>query len=191
MAKKRVNTDILDKAIIFAVKAHNGIARKGGNLPYIIHPMEAVSIAATMTDDQELLAAAALHDVVEDTEVTLEEIRREFGDRVANLVDNESEKKTPGRESETWHERKEKAMARIEQSSRESKIVAMGDKLSNMRAIYRDYRALGDKVWDRFNTKDPAEHAWHYRELYKALSELEGTEAYLEFGRLVDEIFPS
>ena len=62
-----MDTSILDKAIVFAVKAHQGAERKGKGYPYIVHPMEAVSIAATMTNDQELLAAAALHDTVEDT----------------------------------------------------------------------------------------------------------------------------
>ena len=189
MAKNKVNTDIVDKAIIFAVNAHKGIARKGNGLPYIVHPMEAVAITATMTEDQEMLAAAALHDVVEDTDITLEDIRREFGDRVAMLVDNESEDKSPGREHETWHERKAKAMERLAKAGKDTKIIAMGDKLSNMRAIYRDYRAIGSKLWDRFNTKDPKEHAWHYMELLKALSELNGTEAYFEFKRLVNEIF--
>lgn len=190
MAKNKINTDIFDKAIILAVNAHKGIGRKGNQLPYILHPMEAAAITATMTEDQEMLAAAVLHDVVEDTLVTIEEIRREFGSRVAMLVESESEEKTPGMERETWHYRKAKAMERLSKSSLEIKMIAMGDKLSNMRAIYRDYHAIGEKVWDRFNTKDPAEHAWHYRELAKALSDLKDTDAYREFERLVSDIFP-
>ena len=67
MANKPLNTDFLDRAIIFAVKAHSGTERRGKGYPYIVHPLEAVEIVATMTKDQELLAAAALHDTVEDT----------------------------------------------------------------------------------------------------------------------------
>ena len=76
-----MDTSLLDKAIVFAVNAHSGLERKGKGFPYIVHPMEAASIAATRTNDQELLAAAVLHDTVEDTEVTLKDIEREFGPR--------------------------------------------------------------------------------------------------------------
>ena len=83
MPNKPLDTELLDRAILFAVKAHAGTERRGKGFPYIVHPMEAVSIAATITSDQEILAAAALHDTVEDTDVTIEQIRSEFGDRVA------------------------------------------------------------------------------------------------------------
>ena len=82
-----MDTSILDKAIVFAVKAHQGVERKGKGFPYVVHPLESVAIAATMTSEQELLAAAALHDTVEDTQVTLKDIEREFGKRVAELVE--------------------------------------------------------------------------------------------------------
>ena len=66
--------DILDKAIVFATKAHSGSFRKGTTTPYIVHPMEASAIVATMTDDKIILAAAVLHDVVEDTDYTIDDI---------------------------------------------------------------------------------------------------------------------
>ena len=74
MANKPLNTELLDRAIVFAVRAHAGTERRGKGFPYIVHPMEAVEIVATMTSDQELMAAAALHDTVEDTDVTMEQI---------------------------------------------------------------------------------------------------------------------
>ena len=75
MANKPLDTSLLDRAIIFAVRAHAGTERRGKGFPYIVHPMEAVEIVATMTRDQELLAAAALHDTVEDTDTTVEQMR--------------------------------------------------------------------------------------------------------------------
>ena len=84
MANKPLNTAILDRAIIFAVRAHTGTERRGKGFPYIVHPMEAVEIVATMTKDQELLAAAALHDTLEDTNITLDQLRDKFGDRIAS-----------------------------------------------------------------------------------------------------------
>ena len=68
-----------------------GTERRGKGFPYIVHPMEAVAIVSTMTSDQELLAAAALHDTVEDTDVTVEDLRKEFGNRIAALVADESD----------------------------------------------------------------------------------------------------
>lgn len=190
MANKYIDSTLLDKAIIFAVKAHANTERRGKGFPYIVHPMEAVEIVSTMTTDQELLAAAALHDVVEDTDVTVDEIRKEFGDRIAKLVDAESDKFEAGKtEEESWHERKQAAIDRLAAASHDAKIVALGDKLSNMRAIYRDYQDIGDKLWDRFHAKDPKDHEWHYRGLVNSLRELEGTHAFKEFASLVDSVF--
>ena len=114
MANKPLDTDLLDRAIIFAVKAHSGTERRGKGFPYIVHPMEAVEIVSTMTSDQELLAVAALHDTVEDTSVTIDQIRKEFGDRIASIVDTESDKGIDGRsEEDSWHDRKKAAMERL------------------------------------------------------------------------------
>lgn len=190
MANKSIDTELLDRAIVFAVRAHAGIERRGKGFPYIVHPMEAVSIVATMTRDQELLAAAALHDTVEDTDVTVEQIRVEFGDRVAALVASESENKDCGvSKEESWHARKQAAIERLASASLDSKIVALGDKLSNMRAIARDYAMQGDRLWNLFNAKDPKEHEWHYRGLANALSELKDTFAYKEFEQLINQVF--
>ena len=190
MAKKGLNTELVDRAIIFAVKAHAGTERKGKGFPYIVHPMEAMEIVSTMTSDQELLAAAALHDTVEDTDATLDDLRTEFGNRVAMLVAHESEEKNPAVSArESWHARKQAAIERLAHAPHDAKIVALGDKLSNMRAIARDYAVLGDALWDRFNTNDPKEHEWHYRGLADSLRELETTEAYQEFESLVNKVF--
>ena len=190
MANKYIDSELLDRAIVFAVKAHRNTERRGKGFPYIVHPMEAVEIVATITPDQELLAAAALHDTVEDTDVTVEDIRREFGDRIAELVHSESDQYTEGvSEEDSWHDRKQAAIDRLAAASHDAKIVAMGDKLSNMRAIWRDYQQKGDALWQIFHVKDKASHAWHYRGLAASLSELKDTFAYQEFVRLMDEVF--
>lgn len=190
MANKYLDTALLDRAIIFAVKAHHDTERRGKGFPYIVHPMEAVEIVASITSDQELLAAAALHDTIEDTEVTVDDIRREFGDRIAELVHAESDQFTEGvSEEDSWHDRKQAAIDRLAAASHDAKIVAMGDKLSNMRAIWSDYQVKGDALWSIFHAKDKASHEWHYRGLAASLSELKDTFAYQEFVRLIDEVF--
>lgn len=190
MANKYLDTALLDRAIIFAVKAHHNTERRGKGFPYIVHPMEAVEIVATMTADQELLAAAALHDTIEDTDVTVEQIRVEFGDRIADLVHAESDQFTDGvSETDSWHDRKQAAIDRLATASHDAKIVAMGDKLSNMRAIWRDYQSRGDELWQIFHVTDKAMHEWHYRGLAASLAELSDTFAYREFIQLIDDVF--
>lgn len=190
MANKPLNTELLDRAIVFAVRAHAGTERRGKGFPYIVHPLEAMEIVATITPDQELLAAAALHDTIEDTAVTGEEIRETFGSRIAALVVAESDVFPQGlSEEESWHLRKQAAIDRLSAASRDAKIVAMGDKLSNMRAIARDYAKKGDTLWTLFHVKDKASHAWHYRGLLSALRDLEGTFAFAEFETLVNQVF--
>ena len=190
MANHPIDTSLLDRAIIYAVRAHAGTERRGKGFPYIVHPMEAMAIVATLTADQELLAAAALHDVVEDTALSVEDIRAEFGDRVAELVEAESDKFVEGvSESDSWRTRKQAAIDRLAEAPLEVKMIAMGDKLSNMRAIARDYALQGDGLWNLFHVKDRASHEWHYRGLAASLRSLAGTPAYDEFERLVNQVF--
>ena len=190
MSNKFMDTSLLDRAIVFAVRAHHNSERRGKGFPYIVHPMEAVEIVATITPDQELLAAAVLHDTIEDTDVTMEQIRAEFGDRIANLVQAESDHFVEGvSEAESWHDRKQAAIDRLAAAPHDAKMVALGDKLSNMRAIWRDYQVKGDGLWEIFHVTDKASHEWHYRGLAASLSELGDTFAYKEFVRLIDEVF--
>ena len=183
----RIDTSLLDRAIQFAVQAHSGTERRGKGFPYIIHPMEAMAIVATMTSDQELLAAAALHDVVEDTDVTIDTIRSLFGDRIARLVDAESDRFENGMD---WRSRKEESLRRLKEASRDEKIVALGDKLSNMRAIARDYTEKGESFWNLFHIKEKAAHSWRYHALVDAFSDLSETYAFDEFRYLVNLVFP-
>ena len=190
MANRPLNTELLDRAIVFAVRAHAGTERRCKGFPYIVHPLEAVGIVATMTSDQELLAAAALHDVVEDTDITLEQIRDEFGERIAALVAAETDELYPEvHDVESWCKRKQAAIDRLASASLDAKMVALGDKLSNMRAIARDYAVQGDKLWNRFHSKDRKDHEWHYRGLADSLHELHDTFAYKEFVQLIEQVF--
>jgi len=191
MANKYIDTSILDKAMHFAIDAHANTERRGKGFPYSIHLMEAVEIAATITSDQEILAAAALHDTVEDTGVTVEQLRKEFGDRIAELVEYESDKFVKGfSERDSWIDRKKAALERLADAPYDAKIVAMGDKLSNMRAIARDYERIGDELWEIFHAPNgKSDHEWRYRELAVALFDLAGTPAYREFITLLEKTF--
>lgn len=182
---------LLDRAIIFAAKAHAGAVRRDGHTPYILHCTEAAAIAATMTQDQEVLAAAVLHDGVEDTDVTAETLEAEFGSRVAQLVGAMSENKRPELSPEdTWLVRKEETIAALEEST--DLAVAqlyLADKLSNLRGIARDYEEYGDDLWEFFHQKSRAKQSWYYYRLETALEKLSDTDAFREFHRLRIRVF--
>ena len=180
----------LDQALEFAIKAHEGQFRKGTQIPYILHPMEAAAIVGTMTSAEEVIAAAALHDVVEDTDTTVEDVVAMFGERIGNLVASESENKREDMPAEsTWKIRKQETLAHLMTAPAEVKLITLGDKLSNIRAIYRDYQAIGDALWQRFNQKDKKEHYWYYAGIAKCIPELCDYQAYKEYCELVEKTF--
>ena len=182
---------LLDEAIRFAVQAHSGQPRKGTNMPYILHPLEAAAIVATMTDDPEIIAAAVLHDIVEDAHVSVDEIAARFCERVAKLVNSETENKREDQPaSDTWLIRKQETIQRLsKEKDLAVKMVTLGDKLSNIRAMYRDQLEVGEKLWERFNQKDPVMHAWYYRAIAMATPELEHFPAWQEYSLLVEKVF--
>ena len=162
---------MFEKAVIYATNAHNGQTRKGTNLPFIIHPMEVAAIVAAMTLDQDMLCAAVLHDVVEDCDgISIEDIRREFGNVVASYVYQIDFLKN--------------------RASRNAKIIALGDKLANIRALYRDYNILGEELWERFNMKDKKMQSWYYRGMIEGFADLSEFHEYEEYCQLVNEVFP-
>lgn len=183
--------DIFEQAICYATEKHQGQVRKLGTTPYIAHPMEVASIVATMTSDKEILAAAMLHDTVEDTDATLDDIREKFGKRVALLVMTETEDKRPDRPAaDTWELRKEETLLILKNTKDVGvKMMWLGDKLSNMRSFAREYSKNGDAIWQKFNQKDPAKQAWYYKLILKYLEELKEYNAYQEFEILVKYVF--
>ena len=183
--------ELVTKATIFAVNAHDGMKRKTNKNPYILHPMEAASIAGTMSESQELIAAALLHDVVEDAGITAEQIEKEFGKRVAELVSAETENKRTNLPADaTWEIRKQESVALLKSTSDiDVKKLYLSDKLSNMRSFYREWKIFGDEMWQSFNQKDKGKQEWYYRSIADATSELSNFDAWQEYTFLVEKIF--
>ena len=183
--------ELVSEAIAFAVKAHDGMRRKKSESPYILHPMEAAVIVGTMTDDQNVIAAAALHDVVEDAGITLQEIKERFGKRVWELVASETEDKRADRPpEETWHIRKEESLSVLKNTDDIAVLMVwLGDKLANMRSIYRDFKVEGVQMWQRFNQKDEKAQAWYYRSIVDLTKRLSDTSAWLEYKTLTELVF--
>lgn len=175
---------MIKEAAAFAEKAHKGAVRKGTKIPYITHPLDSAVIISMMTDDQEMIAAALLHDTLEDTGVTYEDLKERFGVRVAELVAECSEDKSKG-----WQERKETTLEKLKTADRDVKLLALSDKLSNLRNTARDYILLGEEIWQRFNVKEKEKHAWYYRAMVELLKELEAFPAYQEYVILCRIVF--
>ena len=183
--------NLFEDAICFATEAHRGMKRKSEPKPYIIHPLEVAVIAATMTDDEEILAAAVLHDTVEDTGTKISDIKNRFGHRVAMLVWSETEDKLDYLPPEsTWMVRKEESLKVLKETDDIAvKMVWLSDKLANMRSFFRQWRVQGNDLWNDFNQKDPRMQAWYYRTLTEYLSELKEYDAWKELDQLVNTVF--
>lgn len=177
---------MINKAVEFATKAHEGQFRKGTKRPYIVHPVEVGDIVSGMTKDEEVISAALLHDTIEDCEgVTQRVLAQEFSERVAWIVAQESEDK-----SLSWMERKKSTIEHLRNAPREVKMVGLADKLSNMRDIDRDYPVYGEELWNRFRMKDKNMIGWYYKGIRDVLKpDFAGIDAYEEYCRLIQKNF--
>ena len=184
--------DKLDEAIRFATEAHKGQKRKMTGIPSILHSLEAAAIVSTLTSDEDVICAAVLHDVVEDTKYEIGDIEKRFGTRIAGLVGAETENKRFGLPpSATWKIRKEESLAHLRQvPDINVKYLWLGDKLSNIRSIYVGDLKFGHEMWENFNERDKAKQQWYYESVVEVLrSDLKDSPAFWEYERLVNTIF--
>ena len=182
---------MLDRALALALEAHAGMIRKKDRIPYILHPMEVAVIAATLTWAEDVLAAAVLHDTVEDAGITLEEISAVCSPSVAALVASETEnKRVDLPPQETWKIRKTESLKVLKNAGDPRiKILWLSDKLANIRSFYRLWLREGDAMWQDFNETRPSEQAWYYRTIETLLADLKDTLAWQEYHALVEKIF--
>ncbi len=178
------------KALEYAAEAHKGAVRKGTDIPYIEHAVETAQLVSTMTDDEDVIIAALLHDVIEDTSCTAQDIADKFGDRVASLVLLESENKRRGQSAaETWLVRKRETIEHLKNAGFEVKLIALADKLSNMRLSLARYKNEGDGMWRHFNEKSKERQGWYYKSIALATKEFADTPMWQEYVRLCKEVF--
>ena len=177
----------LNDAIRYAVEKHEGQYRKGTMMPYIVHPLETMQILYSMSADTNLMIAGVLHDTLEDTSASKEELELLFGESVSRMVAMHSEDK-----SKSWEERKQTAIAELAEADKSFKMLVMADKVSNLRSMLRDYRAEGESFWNRFN-RPKAQQAWYYSKIQDALYDLQHyadtASVYWEMVGLYKDIF--
>jgi (p)ppGpp synthase/HD superfamily hydrolase len=158
----------LDRALAVSATAHRHQERKGSQVPYIIHPVHVAILLMRHDFPEEVIVAALLHDVVEDTTVTVEELARDFGPEVARLVAAVSEQKLEGTELLPWRHRKEAQLAHLKSADRHIAAIKTADALHNLRATLSDLHRQGNQVWQRFRGSQ-TEHLWYYESLSEVL----------------------
>lgn len=156
---------IVERAIIFAAKAHEGQMRKLTDIPYITHPFSVGMLLQKANCSDEVIAAGILHDTLEDTSTTYEELTEHFGAHIANLVvaASEPDKSLP------WEERKQHTIDRLKGAYLEEVQVITADKLHNLRSIRADLEVEGEKIWGRFKRGKRAQH-WYFSSIVNELS---------------------
>lgn len=158
---------MLFEAIEFAAAAHRGQYRKASRVPYIVHPLGVMRILLTSGAEEELAAAGVLHDVVEDTSVTPEQLAERFGGEVSRLVLAASE---PDK-SLAWEDRKLHTLEFLtHQARRDEVLLTLADKLDNVESMLDDFEVLGPDLWSRFK-RGRDKQAWYYRGLLGAFEQ--------------------
>lgn len=156
--------DLIEKALQTAAQAHANQFRKGTDIPYIIHPVAVGMILTKAGYNDTLVAAGILHDTVEDTDLTLHDIAREFGAAIAVIVEGCSE---PDK-SLSWQQRKEHTIEFLKSASSDIRAVACADKLHNIRSMINDYEQYGEEIWTRFNASKEKQK-WYYSTIVTSL----------------------
>jgi GTP pyrophosphokinase len=155
-------TSRFENALVYSYKLHKDQTRKYLAVPYFAHLMGVTSMVLEAGGDEDTAIAALLHDAVEDGGglPVLEEIRRQFGDRVGDIVDQCTDAYTYPKPP--WRERKEQYITKMDQATPEARLVSAADKLYNVRTIIGAYKLLGEEVWGLFNGGKEGT-LWYYR----------------------------
>lgn len=177
--------NLTDQALQMAAVAHDGQYRKNTKIPYIAHPAAVGLILQKAGYNEELVAAGILHDTVEDTDITLGDIKREFGNEIAEIVAGCSE---PDK-TLSWEERKEHTIEYLKTAPEDIRVVACADKLHNVRAISQDVERDGELVWTRFK-RGREQQAWYYRNVIESLGKVTTFPLLEELKLEVKRLFP-
>lgn len=183
--------ELIFDAIQYAVEKHRGQYRKGTSIPYAFHPLNVAQLLMECECPLETVLAGILHDIVEDTTTTLQEIESLFGARVAWLVEQVSE---PDKQ-DTWENRKQHTLDLLNRIEDEQVLLlACADKLDNASTIYADHSRIGSHLWTRFN-RGYEQQRWYYNQLAslftKRLTSEPGKTLAQRFAGMVEAIFGS
>jgi (p)ppGpp synthase/HD superfamily hydrolase len=178
------NMNLLNRAIEWSAVAHADQMRKGTSVPYITHPFAVGMLLAREGYSEEVIAAGILHDTLEDTSTTEEQLRELFGERVTAIVIGCSE---PNK-ADSWENRKKHTLQYLESAPDEIRYVACADKLHNIRSMIEDHKKLGDNMWSKFK-RGREQQEWYYRGLVDSLSQGSSFSLLAQLGDEVEHLF--
>lgn len=147
------------KALEYATNAHSGQTRKVSGTLYIAHPIRVAKTLEEAGFSVKVVVAGFLHDVVEDTKMTNQDLQDVFGMEVAELVAAHTEDKT-----KSWEERKQHTINTVANSSLEVKALIAADKLDNLRSLIEDYNRIGENVWSYFK-RGYEDQKWYHNSI--------------------------
>lgn len=175
-------------AIEFAVKAHSGQYRKVNKVPYIVHPLSVMQILMENGCSEEIAVAGVLHDTVEDTGVSLQDIRQKFGETIARLVEGASEPP----KTFAWEYRKKHHLEKLKIAPPDVLLLVCVDKLDNIRSMRTDYEQHGEALWTKFSRPKEKQH-WFFQSLVEIFEQRmptdPGQSLFLEFRKQVQAVF--
>jgi len=175
----------INDAYKFAEKKHENQLRKGKNIPYFSHPKRVAEILTSNGCSEKVIIAGLLHDTLEDTDTTKEEIGKLFGEDILLIVEAESEDKT-----RTWKERKQTTIDNLPNVSFEAKLVCCADKLANLKEMAFDKQFDGEKLWEKFNAPLPKKEniQWYYQGIWYAMPDLKSYIMYQDMEWFLNNI---
>jgi len=178
-------TGRVERGIALAARAHAGQVRKGdGQLPYVVHPVTVALILSRFTSDEDIIVAGLLHDTLEDTDLTADDIEREFGPKVREMVEDVTEPDLPGL---SWDTRKARYLRHLQSAPRGALLVAGADKIANLISMIAAHAETGDGLWERFNGP-PGQKLAFYRQVHALIrSAWPGCPLLQEFGHRLEE----
>lgn len=179
--------DIKEKAKLFAIRAHMGQVRKSEpDKPMIIHPISVGCLLESYGYDDGVVAAGYLHDVVEDTKYTIDDIAREFGSDIAELVMGASE----ADKSLSWEERKEISIQEIKDLPLRNKLIVCADKINNLEDLYLKFEKSGERDFSEFKRGEEKQR-WYYTSVYESLivGEDPNLDIFLQLKDILDKVF--
>lgn len=176
------NLSLVERAARIATVAHKDQVRKEGNVPYIVHPFMIAILLNKHRFSDAVVAAALVHDVPEDTNVSLTELRTELGGEVADIVAS-----VTNDDSLVWEEKKKKYIESIRNASEGAKAVATADKIHNAESLLAAYDEQGTELWKLFNA-DRDKKLWFENAMLTMLRETWDHPLVDEYGVLVEKM---
>jgi len=174
--------ELLEKAHRLMLKAHGQQVRKTDGSPYVVHPMMVAKKLARLNFHDEVIAAAMIHDVLEDTDITEQQLRQELGDEVVDIILPLSENKKL-----EWEERKKKYITDVKNAGHATKAVSIADKIHNLESVIETHKTMGPAIWTKFN-RGKEQKMWFEKEMLKSFQESWDHPMIAEYEKLLQQV---